>query len=82
MGFWKARFYFDALSKKELDNPKTINDITKCKNVVINDSAKSWFLNNKDSLLEKVQTAKTKFGKEKNPGSLTLAPADGITKLY
>ncbi len=83
MGFWKARFCFEPMSQNQLKEEKIRKEIKSCSLVTPNESAKTWLLENRNSLIIKANEAKKSFEniKEKDKSKYILDSKDCIDEL-
>ena len=81
-GWGKARFTMTPVPPQDLAAPGMQKEIRECVPVSKNDKAAQWFFENKDSMTEKLRTAKEKFQARKDSSEYTLPASYGITELY
>ena len=78
LGWVKARFAMEAITPEELATEKVRKEIQDCALVTPNADADRWFLNNKASMLKKLNTAKSKFKNDEDASEHILLPFYGI----
>jgi hypothetical protein len=79
MGFWKARFHMEAIPVS--DFPKLAKNLKSCKWVTPNDSAKTWFAENKDDMVKKGEHARKQHADEEKKTKYFLTQDQGADAL-
>jgi len=78
IGFMKARFSLVPVTSAELQKESFRKDLGKCEWVIQSPTAKEWFIENRASLLGKVDTAKEKFDKADASDREIITPQYGV----
>lgn len=82
IGWFKNRFEMVGVTPQDLATQNVQEEIKKCTLVKPNEAADQWFVNNQESMKNKLQAAKEKFQKRSDSSRYVLPENFGISEVY